>query len=262
MEKDFYLERRGLASYFEKEWSDLLFKNSLSPLEFVFSRFDPSILYCDFNQKVSSIVCNGLNKVKIKPKCLLEVGPALGRTFYEVVSATPTIKKAFLIEPSQNLFSALNQLFNLGGTHSYPVLKGNEELAELNFNSDELKARCSHVKTSFLNLPFDQAGNEVEKSELVICLNVIDQCHSPLALIEFLKEKTSPGGILVLGCTYQWQKKYLGSDMVPFTDIKECFNDHWKLLEETNLPFSCRGNERFWQTFLSHVVILQNSEDI
>lgn len=257
MEKDFYLERRGLATYFEKEWFDYFLKTNSEPIDFLFPKYDPSILYCDFNEKVSSLLVKTVDEFNVKPSIFLEVGPALGRTFFETVRVLSSIQKAFLIEPSQNLAFSLNQLIKVGGVNSYPVLKGNHELAEQRFNSDKIKADCSHVLTTIINLPFEETVNEVPTSDLVVCLNVLDQCHSPHELIEFLKEKTLSKGMLILSCTYQWQKKYLGSEEVPISDIKECFREGWKVLEEKNIPFSCRGNERYWQTFLPHVVIFQ-----
>jgi SAM-dependent methyltransferase len=257
VEKDFYLERRGLASYFEKEWFDYYLKTNSEPVDLCFPKYDQSILYCPFNEKVSSLLVKIIEELDTKPSAFLEIGPALGRTFFETVRRLPSIQRAFLIEPSQNLALALNQLIKVGGVHSYPVLKGNHEFVERIFNSDQLKSICSHVDTTIVNLPFERTVDEAPTSDLVVCLNVLDQCDAPHELIEFLKKSTITKGVLLLACTYQWQKKYLGSNFVPITDLKEYFKDGWKVLEETNVAFSCRGNERYWQTFLPQVLILQ-----
>ena len=86
---------------------------------------------------------------------------------------------------------------------------------------------------------------------------MIYQCQYHLKLVDFLKTSVNPDGILVLSCTYQWQNKYIGNAGYQIKDINELFDSRWLQLNQTNLPFQCRVNERHWMNFMSHVGVFQ-----
>src|SRR4051812_44775718 len=116
MEPDFYLDRRALAGYFEKEWFDhVLAKTSLPSSFFKFVPFDPPLLYCDSHQKVAGFLGRTLASAGVAPARLLEIGSALGRGLYELCQRTPSLRSATLIEPSQNLADTFESLFRNDG---------------------------------------------------------------------------------------------------------------------------------------------------
>src|SRR6185312_6236367 len=75
----------------------------------------------------------------LTPSKLLEVGASLGRTFYEICGQIESVKEATLLEPSQNLASTFNQIFTSEQKQAYPVPKGNRDLAEIDFDTSEIR---------------------------------------------------------------------------------------------------------------------------
>lgn len=259
IQKDFYIDQQWLASYFEKEWFDHVSKSD-TKLSFAFPAFGKEFLYSDYNEKLIQFLKFELQKVNVKPRHLLEIGSALGRTYFEICKNIPSIKTATLVEPSQNLFKTFKKIFESNASELYPVLIGNKELSEVSFNTQDIQKDCSSVDYTLINLPFTDLSEDLPKSELVICSNVIDQCDNPFKLIEFLKSKVSDSGILALSCTYQWNEKFVGTfdyPNYPIKNINDFFTDDWTILNQTDIPFSCRRNERYWVTFLSHVSIFR-----
>lgn len=257
MKKDFYLEPRGLASYFEKEWFDLYLEQANAVVDFEFSEFNPKYLYSSFNEKVARTLVTLMNEKKIQPQRYVEIGPGLGRTFYEIAKETPSIKEAILVEPSENLTKALEKIFLHGQLSPYLILKGNGGLTEIKFDSSKITSNCSHIIKTLLQKTFEEARHELEQSSLLVCLNVLDQCQAPFDLLDLIKSKTARGGILATSCTFQWQKEYLGSESVPFNDLRSQFDENWEILAEINEPFHVRISERCWYTFLPQILILK-----
>ncbi len=257
--KDFYFaEENWLASYVEKDWYDHVNadeKNSHD--EFHFHSFDSDLLYSDYHERLVDFIKTEIEKESPQPVTLLEIGSSLGRTFYEVCKKIDSIKKATLVEPSELLSSHFLKIFNGTGHVVLSALKGNVKVRQIALNNSSIKAATSKVKYSLLTLPFEQL-NISETFDLVICSNVIDQIDDPLALAEVLKNKTSHGGVVALSCTYQWKRKI---DQEQIKDIARLFGDGWKILNETNISFKCRRNERFWMHFISHVIIIKKSEN-
>lgn len=253
MEQDFYLDERGLAAYFEKDWFDhVVRKAGPRALKFEFSPFDPNELHSNYHQRLAQFIAAKV----AKPERLLEIGSSLGRTFFEVCQNVPSIQSATLVEPSKNLFDGFQKLFSGQETAGFPVLKGNVEIADVTVDTQAIHQACAQVDFSVLNIPFDKMPS-VQQADLVICSNVIDQCKDPIGLVNLLKNLTSPKGYLVISCTYQWQEKYIGNAPEPITDIRDLFGPEWRCLGETNIAFKLRGYERYWLKFLSHVCIFQ-----
>lgn len=258
MSEDFYIDEKWLAAYFEKDWFDkVISDSSAKDFKFEYPGYGPIELYSDYHEKMVEFLNKELTKLSVKPHRLLEIGSSLGRSYYELCKSLSSIRSATLVEPSQNLVSLFSKIFIKGGLNTFPVLTGNREMAYIDFNTDAQKNSCSQVDLTLLNSTFDQVQVRPDYFDLVISSNVIDQCHEPLALVELLKTATAPDGILVLSCTYQWNEKYIENQAPEIKNINHLFQNGWKLLNETNIPFKVRRHERFWMHFLSHVSIFQ-----
>lgn len=260
MEKDFYLDQRWLASYFEKDWYDHVIGSAGSnATEFEYSEFNPALLYSSYHEDFIAFLDAALRSAKLQPIHLLEVGSSLGRNFYEACKTFPTLKNATLLEPSENLSRLFKQIFESETIDSYPYLKGNSDLSSISFDTRSIQTTCADVQYNLVNEPFEFALMDDIESDLVICSNVLDQCQNPLGLIDFLKSHTKANGVLALSCTYQWNDKYIKSANIPISNINHCFNSGWTLLGETNIEFRCRRAERYWQMFLSHICVVQKN---
>lgn len=258
MEKDFYLHDRGLASYLEKDWFDKILKTKeFGKPNFTFARFDPLYLYSNYHEQQIDFLKSELSKLKILPQTMLEVGSSLGRTFYEVCNKMPSIKSTTLIEPSQNLSTAFHKIFSGQDIESFSILQGNIGTEEITLDTKPIREVCAKVQMTQFNCTFQDAPKNLGQFDLVICANVIDQCQDHLKLVEFLKTSVNPGGLLLLSCTYQWQNKYIGNAGYQIKDINELFDSRWMQLNQTNIPFQCRVNERHWLNFMSHVGVFQ-----
>jgi hypothetical protein len=258
MQKDFYLNERSLAGYFEKDWFDHVLRTKQNDSSsFTFAPFDPSLLYCSYHEKFVNLLKQQLDLLGFQPKSVLEIGSSLGRTYFELCQSLPSLQKAVLVEPSQRLSSSFIRLFQQGSDFErFDVLNGNSELKSMWLDTRPLKSAAARVKVELKQEPFQSlSGQTLGQSDLVLCSNVIDQCQQPLELVELLKSCTVENGVLALSCTYQWQDKYIGAGTRQIPNIKELFNGDWQLLNEANLPFQFRVYERYWMTFLSHVCI-------
>lgn len=253
MAKDFYLNERALASYIEKDWADhFVDRDSGVRNSFSFAPFDPSRLYCEYHEKLTEFVAGESQRLGVGPTRVLEIGSSLGRTFYELSCRLPSLQSALLVEPSQNLFDGFQKIFSGQGTETFVTLKGNVDTQPRQIATDSIQAACVHIEWTCVPSTFQSLNLNGETFDLVVCSNVIDQCHEPLALIQFLKNSTSKGGLLLLSCTYQWQEKYIGNAGHQIQNIKDQFSGDWRLVNETNIPFYFRVYERYWMYFLSH----------
>lgn len=257
MEKDFYIDKRWLASYFEKDWSDK-FLPQQSSVPFQFAPFSAEKLYSPYHEEFVGFVSATLQKSNLKPQQMLEVGSSVGRTFYEVARSVDSIRKAVLVEPSQNLANTFTSLFESTGAVSYPFLLGNSELSEIQFDAADIQKSSAHIERTLLNKPFADVGAELPVFDLVLCSNVIDQCENPNSLVQFLSDQTAKGGALALSCSYQWNDKYIDKNEKRIENINDLFDGQkWQHLGETNIEFKCRRSERHWVTFLSHVAVFK-----
>lgn len=252
MEKDFYLNERGFAACFEKDWLD-----HVQPREiFAFPPFEPFRIYCDYHEKVVQFLTAEIQRQISEPKNLLEIGSSLGRTFFEICSRTPSLREATLVEPSKLLYDGFQRIFAGAPLENFPVVREFSSSTEVTLPTEAIQSACRHVKVTSLNQTFQDLRIH-EKFDLVICSNVIDQCSGPRDLAEVIKAAAAPGGLVLLSCTYQWQHKFTGNAVRQIRDIKELFGPGWRCLNEMNYPFHSRVNERHWLAFLSHVGIFQ-----
>ena len=256
MSKDFYLNDRSTAAYFEKDWYDHIARPE-AITKFAFKPFSPARLYSPSHQQLRVLLETALAKIDFAPQHLLEIGCSLGRTFFEVCRAYPSLKRAQLFEPSQNLWRLFNTIFVWPEPVQIQVIKGNIDLYPIDFVTKDIRAACAHVDWSCLNQSYQDWQSKPEEFDLTICSNVIDQCHDPERLVAQLKAATAPGGVMVLSCTYQWQNRYVGNASKPILDIKDLFGDEWTLLAEEDIPFEFRVNERYWMKFLSHACVMR-----
>jgi len=258
MSTDFYIDEKWLAAYFEKDWFDQVIQSPAHPsVQLEYPSFDLQDLYSDYHEKMVLVLKQELGKISAEPKSMLEVGSALGRTYYEVCKRIDSLQVATLVEPSKNLLSLFHKIFRDGGEQSFPVQKGNNGLSSLQMNTDPIKQACAKVDVSTYNEPFTNLPKDLKPSDLVICSNVIDQCHNPRDLVQFIQDQTAPAGVLVLSCTYQWNPKYENATTSEIKNINDLFGKGWTYLNETNLSFKVRRSERFWMQFLSQVSIFQ-----
>lgn len=256
MEKDFYLDERWLAAYFEKDWSDHLVKNSKDKLiHFEYPEFDPKLLYSNYHQEFIQFLNTEIKKFGIEPESILEIGSSLGRTFYELCLTQTSLKMADLVEPSQLLASSFTKIFKGVQNSTFPILVGNSKLQNIEFMSQDIRSACAFVDFRVINSAFQEI--KPKPYDLVICSNVIDQCHEPLALVDFLKNSTGQGGLLAMSCTYQWNDKYIEPLKQNIANVADLFGQDWILLAEKDIEFKCRRSERHWVTFLSHALVFR-----
>lgn len=253
MEKDFYLNERACAAYFEKDWTDRLIAGGMTP-RFTFAQLEPSALYSDYHERLADFL---KEKLSAPPLKMLEVGSSLGRTYFEICRRFESLNEAVLIEPSWNLANGFAKIFKDRSPQRFQILRGNVDLQDVLFDTAEITAACARVKTRCLNEPFQNLKEDLGTFDLVVCSNVVDQTKDHEKLVGFLKNAVPPGGSLLLSCTYQWQEKYIGIGNRQTANILEWFKTGWQLRGETNIPFRVRVFERHWLEFLSHVVLVQ-----
>ncbi len=259
MEDDFYIDHNWLASYCEKDWFDHIRAQELDHSNlFSFPAFSAERLYCPYHEVFADLVAESIAKVSSAPERMIEVGSALGRTYYELCRRLRSLREAVLVEPSENLARTFSAIFDGGHSCELPVLTGNTGVTAIPLRTAPIRNACSKVTHRLLNTTYVNMPEEIPPAELVICSNVIDQCESPARLLELLKRKTISGGILALSCSYQWNKKYIRGDEPLITNIKDLFEGSWRLIGEADIEFRCRRFERHWVTFLSHVCVLQD----
>lgn len=254
---DFYLDKQWLASYFEKDWMDkLIEQNADKNLKFHFPRFNSSNLYSSYHERFVSLIRSASDKVSAKPTSVLEIGSSLGRTFYEIAKSFSSVENAVLVEPSENLVNTFKKVFLSEKLNQFPTLFKYKDIEDVSFDASKIRNSCAHIHLEVLDKKYDELSG-LGPFDLVVCSNVIDQCESPHSLVQMLKDKVSPNGLLAISCTYQWNDKYFKSNDEQITDIKDLFDNEWLLLGEDEIEFRCRRNERHLLTFMSHATVLQ-----
>jgi phospholipid N-methyltransferase len=248
-------ENRGLAKYFEAHWIDYAVRESESTS--VMSATGVS-RGCSHAKTVAGEISAQISKHNIAPISLLEVGPALGRTSFELLHSVNTLKDVSFVEQSNNLFHHLQQIFT-GKVVEFPLIEDSKSLyyASLSLESVFSKDKLNDIEFDFINAEFD--SSLLEKSyDLVICLNVLDQCPSPIKLLNALKSKVKIGGVLCVSSTYQYPSKILADGELELHNLTDYFDGDWEQLRETNLDYKIRINHRCSNLFDSHLVIYKH----
>jgi SAM-dependent methyltransferase len=252
--EDFYLTDRGLAGYFEAQWFDKFIEDK--QIDTITSRSKQvplSFLSSPHCSQVADFIAQMALESGVQPYSLLEVGAALGRNYYELVQRLPNLKEATLVEPSNRLMDGLKQLLIEEQRVELTYLHDVNTLNALEVENRDIVQKCAHVDLTLINQPFEH--DTLQSSfDLVVCLNVVDQCESPLSVINALKEATKVGGLMVVSCTYQWNAKHIKNEDEAVDDIKEYFAEGWRLVSEADHEYRIRFNDRFARQFLSHVV--------
>ncbi|UTV26614.1 methyltransferase-like protein 9 [Photobacterium atrarenae] len=251
---DFYIDPKGLAAYYEIQWLDKLRLNGVTEqLESKSKHVPESFIESSHTQSVAQFVIEAIEAENIYPKSALEVGPALGRNSYELVTNIPTIRSVTVVEPSHRLLSNFKQIIIEGAKCQFPYIKSLKELGYFEFDASPIAKACNHVAFTLIEAPFEH-GLVPKKFDLVICLNVLDQCESPKTIVEALMDATALNGMLILSCTYQWSKKHLKEESEAVDDINDYFGINWEKISEDEIEYKIRFNERYSLLFLSHVV--------
>lgn len=245
-------ESRALAKYFEAHWIDYSIPNANAPSDIreVNSRDE-----CSHAKKVAEKISAQILKHNIDTTTLLEVGPALGRTSFELLHSINSLMEVSFVEQSLKLHSNLEQIFT-GKLVELPLIKDAKNLyyASLSLESTFSSNHLKDIKFDFINAEFDYSL--IDKSyDLVVCLNVLDQCSSPVKLLNALKSKVNVGGVLCVSSTYQYPSKILASGELELHNLPEQFDDNWEQLEETNIDYKIRINHRCSNLFDSHLLI-------
>ena len=258
LEQDYYVDEKGLAMFFEIQWLDKLRefgnKNVLqSKSKWVCDDFIVTKHFSD----VANHINQSLQNHNIKPTSMLEVGSALGRTCYEMIRSNSSIKKVTVVEPSCAFINAFEDILINGKNLDFKYIKSKKEVGSFKFDARPIAKACAKVNFELLNKEFN--NNAVKGyHDMVICLNVLDQCPSPTKIVNALLEKVRPGGVICLSCTYQWNKKHLLDLGEAVDDINCYFNQNkWQRLSEHEHEYKFRFGERYAHVFLAHLVIYQ-----
>jgi len=261
MKQDYYVDDKGLAMFFETHWLDKVRELGNHSQLNSNSRHvsDDFIIIRHFNE-VADHIQKTFKQYHFKPSSLLEVGSSLGRTSYEMIVRNPSLKNVTAVEPSKAFIDAYKDILIEGKQINFSYIKSRKEVDSFKFNASVLAQGCKGVEFKLINQEFD--NNTVnEEFDLVVCLNVLDQCPSPTTIVNALKNKVKPGGVLCLSCTYQWNKKHLLDFTEAVNDINEYFfESQWKRLSQYENEYRFRFAERYAHVFFSHLVIYQKIE--
>lgn len=251
---DFYLDEKGLAAYYEMQWFDKLRESGVvEKLESKSKRVPDSFISSEYTKNVAQFIIKAIRDENVSPKKIIEVGPALGRNCYELINNLPSINSVTVVEPSQRLLSNFKKIIMDGAKCDFHYIKSLNERGYLDFETSLISEACAHVDFTLIEAPF-APGVVDERFDLAMCLNVLDQCDSPKSLVEALKGATASNGVLVLSCSYQWNKKRLKVESDAVDDINDYFGDGWVRLSEEEHEYKIRFNERYSLLFLSHIV--------
>ena len=255
---DYYVDERGLAMFFETHWLDILREHgNQSVLESKSRHVSDRFIVTKHFTEVAQSITESLKKANLHPCNLLEVGSSLGRTSYEMIKAHDAIKSVTAVEPSQAFIKAYKDILIEGKLIDFTYIKSRNELGHITFDSSLIAKACAGVKFNLINEEFNSHTADGQ-FDLVICLNVLDQCPSPDVIVNALKQNVKPGGILCLSCTYQWNKKHLLDQSEAVNDINTYFEkDQWKCLSQHEHDYKFRFSERFARLFSAHLVVYQ-----
>lgn len=257
---DFYLDERGLASYFEASWLDRFrdLGNQI-PLTSASRIIPEKFIHSPFFVEVAKFAFDKTQHLS-PPTNLLEIGPALGRTCYETLRLHPSIIDVTVVEPSNRLLDGFRRILIDGGQRTaFPYIHSLTELGSMEVDTSSVTRECRQAAFTLMNEAMTQHTIS-EQFDRVYCLNVIDNANNPMEIVQAAQRCTKPGGALILACTYQWSKKFLESPADMPRDINELFDSSWVCLGESKFEYKFRFNERFWRTFSSHIVIYEKNK--
>lgn len=251
-DQDFYIPERGAAAYFERGWADHIDPEDVT---FAFAPYPPQLLPGDHSARAAELLASALGD--ISPETLLEIGASVGRTFYEVARRVPTLRRALLVEPSENLRGVYSRVFDAPQPQTHGMLLGNGLRQTVPLDATSIQDHVAHIERELLPETFAELAERAPQADVVVCLNVVDQVHDPWALLALLARATAPGGHLLVSCTYQWQARFLKTGAPPPSNLRHAFASGWTCAQEAELFFQGRVNERFWKTFLSHTLVMR-----
>lgn len=249
---DFYLDEKGLASYFEAAWLNKFRELGFTqPLESKSKRVPETYIdspyFCEVAKWISA-------SAPPSPQSLLEIGPALGRVCYETIRLNPSITNVTLVEPSKRLRDGFRKILIDGQSVTFPYIYSLKELRYMDIDSRSITNECRRVTFDILDSPLvmDTLSRQFD---WVFCLNVIDNATNPLEIVRAVQQATKVGGVLALASSYQWSKQYLDDFSGTVDDINAYFDGAWNRVDETDFDYKFRYNERYTQLFSSHVVM-------
>jgi hypothetical protein len=255
---DFYLEEKDIAPYFEAQWWDMFVQYGSARIHPGASTIPFDFIQTQFFTQSAQWICRHLQHAGVTPFSMLEIGPALGRTCFELVQALPSLEEITVVEPSQILLRHFRKLLIDGGRQPFftiPKLSADETQS---INASPIADACTHIEFFCIDEPINTATT-IGAFDLSIGLNVLDQCESPLTIVQTLVDSTRAGGLVVLACTYQWQKKYLKDWSEGRADINDYFPASWQKIDETHLEYHFRVNARYAMKFLSHLAMYRKT---
>ncbi|WP_324733713.1 hypothetical protein [Pseudomonas paeninsulae] len=148
---DFYIDKKGLAAYFEMQWLDKLRDDGVHEVLKSKSKSVPDyFILSDHTSNVARFISSALERDSISPETVLEVGPALGRNCYELVKKYADIKSVTVVEPSQRLLSNFKRILIDGSGCEFPYIKSASELESLYFQTESITKDCSHINFSLI----------------------------------------------------------------------------------------------------------------
>ncbi len=255
---DYYVDDRGLAMFFETHWLDVLRDHgNQSVLESKSRHVSDRFIISNHFNEVAQSINNSLLINNIHPQKLLEVGSSLGRSSYEMIKAHGGIKNVTAVEPSQAFMKTYKDILLKGHKIDFTYIKSRQQLGHITFDSSPIAKVCADVKFELINKEFDSHTVD-EQFDLVVSLNVLDQCPSPNTIVNALKHSVKVGGVLCLSCTYQWNKKHLLDSSEAVNDINDYFEENqWKCLSQHEHDYKFRFSERFSRLFSAHLVVYQ-----
>jgi len=205
------------------------------------------------------MISSALMQTGVQPASYFEIGPGVGRVFYEVARRHGALQRAHLIEPTGPLRQLLQTLFQTPDLHALPHLSAAGGVVMLNCSTLALHDQISHVD---ITLEPTTAGSTKfnDKVDLTVCLNVLDQVVSPAAIITLCDSVTRPLGILAISSTGQWQRDKVRCWDEVRCDIEAYFGPRWRKLDIADLEYKVRRNERHAWSFISQTLILQKRE--
>lgn len=256
---DYYLDERGLASYFEASWLNKFREmGNTTQLTSASGSVAEIYIYSPFYTELVEFVFDAFDAATNRPSSLLEIGPALGRTCYETLKNFPTITNVTVVEPSCRLLDGFRRLLIDGGISTFPYIYSLSELRQIKVDSSQIAKESEGVAYTLINAPLQQDTLQ-DQFDLVYCLNVIDSASKPSLIIDEAMAATAPNGVLVLACKYQWSKKLIDNPEEMVSDINSYFDETWEKLGETQIEYRFRFNERYSRLFLPHVVMYKKA---